>query len=143
MDASQVWDRAASRARRPSFALQAGESASCRIAEWFDWWTGEHLSGGGWIEADAPLERIPIWIRAGSVLVTYRAEEIARGLGEEDPSRPLEATLWGEPILGHVAAHLADGTRIAWRRGEWSISPDRPLRGRIAATQGNRRGGAR
>lgn len=29
------------------------------------------------------------------------------------------------PPLGHTAARLADGTRIGWRRGEWSIPPGR------------------
>ena len=95
--------------------------------EWFDWWTGESLSGGCWIDADAPLERIPLWVRAGSLLVTYPADDVARGLGDEDPARPLEATLWGEPRLGHAAFHLADGTRIAWRGGEWSVTPQRPV----------------
>jgi hypothetical protein len=95
--------------------------------EWLDWWTGERISGGRWIDADAPLDRIPLWVRNGSLIVTYPAEEIARGLGEEDPSRPLEVTLWGEPALGHLSARLADGTHIAWRRGKWSVSPDRPV----------------
>ena len=95
---------------------------------WIDWWSGERLEGGRWIDAEAPLERIPLWVRAGSLVVTYPADDISRGLGDEDPTRPLETTLWGEPPLGHTAAHLADGTRIAWRCGEWSVSPERPVR---------------
>jgi alpha-D-xyloside xylohydrolase len=95
--------------------------------EWLDWWTGERLSGGGWIDAEAPLDRIPIWVRSGSLIVTYPADQVARGLGEENPLSPLEATLWDEPPLGHVSARLGDGTRIAWRRGEWSVTPSRPV----------------
>ncbi len=49
-------------------------------------------------------------------------------MGEEDATRSLEATLWGEPALGRVSARLADGTHIAWRNGEWSVTPDRPVR---------------
>jgi alpha-glucosidase (family GH31 glycosyl hydrolase) len=96
--------------------------------EWFDWWTGERIEGGCWIQTEAPLERIPIWVRSGSLIVTYPEEEIARGLGERDPTRPLEATLWSEPPLGHTAARLADGTRISLRAGERSVRPDRPIR---------------
>jgi alpha-D-xyloside xylohydrolase len=96
--------------------------------EWLDWWTGERTEGGRWVDAEAPLGRIPLWVRAGSLIVTYPAGEVARGLGEEDPTRPLEATLWGEPRLGHVAARLADGTRISWRRGECSVTAERPVR---------------
>jgi alpha-glucosidase (family GH31 glycosyl hydrolase) len=96
--------------------------------QWFDWWTGERIEGGCWIQTEAPLERIPIWVRSGSLIVTYPEEEIIEGLGEEDPTRPLEATLWGEPPLGHTAARLADGTRISLRAGERSVRPDRPVR---------------
>jgi hypothetical protein len=41
--------------------------------------------------------------------------------------RPLEATLWGRPRLGHTAVRLADGTKIGWRRGDWTVIPDRPV----------------
>ena len=81
--------------------------------EWVDWWTGRAVEGGRWIDAEAPLERIPLWVRSGSVVVTYPAEDVARGLGEEDAARPLEATLWGEPRLGHAAAHLVTGRKSA------------------------------
>ena len=33
---------------------------------WYDFWTGEQPSGE--VEADAPLERMPLYVRAGSVL---------------------------------------------------------------------------
>jgi alpha-glucosidase (family GH31 glycosyl hydrolase) len=94
--------------------------------EWLDWWTKESIEGGRWIDAEAPLERIPIWVRSGSLIVTYPAEQVARGLGEEDASRPLEAILWGEPPLGHVSARLADGTKIGCRKGAWWVTPERP-----------------
>jgi alpha-glucosidase (family GH31 glycosyl hydrolase) len=95
--------------------------------DWLDWWTGERLEGGRWIDADGALDRIPTWVRSGSLMVTYPAEEVVRGLGEEDPARPLEARLWGTPRLGRAGARLADGTRISWRKGEWSVTPDRPV----------------
>jgi alpha-glucosidase (family GH31 glycosyl hydrolase) len=95
--------------------------------QWIDWWTEERTEGGRWIDAEAPLGRIPLWVRAGSLLVTYPEEEVARGLGEEDSTRQLEATLWGYPALGHVSARLADATLVRWRREEWSVTPDRPV----------------
>jgi alpha-glucosidase (family GH31 glycosyl hydrolase) len=95
--------------------------------EWFDCWSGERLEGGRWIEAEAPLERIPLWVRAGSLVVSYPEAEVARGLGEEDPNRPLEATLWGEPRLGQAVSRLADGTKISWRSNRWSVAPERPV----------------
>jgi hypothetical protein len=67
---------------------------------------------------DAPLERIPVWVRAGSIIVTYPAWQVASGLGDEpEDQRPLVATLWGIPRLGRTAARLPDGGRIGWRDG--------------------------
>lgn len=37
-------------------------------AEWFDFWTDRCLSGGQVVEVDAPLERIPVFVRAGSIV---------------------------------------------------------------------------
>ena len=95
--------------------------------EWICWWTGEVTGGGRWIEAEAPLERIPLWVRSGSIVVTHPAEQVARGLGEEDSARGLEARLWGEPPLGRASARLADGTRIRWRRGDWAVDREREV----------------
>ncbi|MCS7350763.1 glycoside hydrolase family 31 protein [Thermoflexus sp.] len=36
--------------------------------EWYDFWEDRRLAGPGFIEAEAPLERIPVFVRAGSVL---------------------------------------------------------------------------
>ena len=84
---------------------------------------------GGWeVVVEAPLSRIPVWVRSGSIVVTYPAAHVARGLGDvPESSRPLEATLWGVPPLGHASARLADGTRISWRRGQWCVSPARDV----------------
>jgi alpha-D-xyloside xylohydrolase len=35
---------------------------------WYDFWTGEHANGGATLTAAAPLDRIPLEIRAGSIL---------------------------------------------------------------------------
>ncbi|MDX6691891.1 MAG: alpha-D-xyloside xylohydrolase [Solirubrobacteraceae bacterium] len=95
---------------------------------WIEAWSGERVAGGGEVVAPAPRSTIPVWVREGSLIVTYPASHVAEGLGDTPESeRPLEATLWGEPQLGHAAAHLADGTRIAWRRGSWSVDCERDV----------------
>jgi alpha-glucosidase (family GH31 glycosyl hydrolase) len=96
--------------------------------EWIETWSGRRVQGGAEIVVGAPLERIPVWVRAGSIVTTYPAAHVARGLGDvPETERPLVATLWGKPRLGHTAVRLADGTRIAWRRGQWSVSPEREV----------------
>jgi alpha-D-xyloside xylohydrolase len=36
--------------------------------DWYDWWSGQKYSGGQTITADAPLDKMPIYARAGSVI---------------------------------------------------------------------------
>jgi alpha-glucosidase (family GH31 glycosyl hydrolase) len=96
--------------------------------EWIETWSGERVRGGGEVVVETPLERIPVWVRAGSIVVSYPAAHVASGLGDVPESeRPLLATLWGRPPLGSAVARLADGTRISWRHGDWSASPEREV----------------
>ena len=95
---------------------------------WIETWSGARVRGGLDTVVAAPLERIPVWVRDGSIVVTYPAEHVARGLGDvPEAERPLVATLWGNPPLGHCAVRLADGTRIGWRNGRWSLPPGREV----------------
>ncbi len=97
--------------------------------DWIETWSGRRVRGGGEATVPAPLRQIPVWVRAGSIVVTYPAAHVAAGLGDvPESARPLEATLWGEPRLGRTATRLADGTRIAWRDGVWSVEGEREIR---------------
>lgn len=35
---------------------------------WIDFWTGKHVDGGKTISADAPLDKLPLFVQAGSIL---------------------------------------------------------------------------
>ncbi|MDE5783730.1 MAG: glycoside hydrolase family 31 protein [Prevotella sp.] len=37
-------------------------------ASWYDYWTGQKLEGGQKLKADAPLNHLPLYIKAGSIL---------------------------------------------------------------------------
>jgi hypothetical protein len=98
---------------------------------WIDFWTGASVEGGREVVVPAPLDRIPVWVRAGSILALHPADSVAEGLGEEGTAtRPIEATLWGRPPLGRAKTRLADGTAISWRRGRWTVElpPGAPRR---------------
>ncbi|CAM3291502.1 MULTISPECIES: glycoside hydrolase family 31 protein [Sphingomonas] len=36
--------------------------------DWYDWWTDKRYTGGQWIEAAAPIDHIPLFVRAGSIV---------------------------------------------------------------------------
>ena len=47
---------------------------------WYDFWTGDSIKGGQEIEAEAPLDRMPLYVRAGSILpmgpeIEYAAQD--------------------------------------------------------------------
>ena len=57
----------------PGSTPLTGTSASRPVylpagCDWYDFWTGQRHAGGRSVEAAAPLERIPLFVRAGSVL---------------------------------------------------------------------------
>jgi len=91
--------------------------------DWIETWSGNCVRGGHEIVVPAPLDRIPVWVRSGSIVVTYPASEVVTGLGDgEGSARALVATLWGTPPIGRAAVRLADGTVIGWRRGQWLVN---------------------
>jgi alpha-D-xyloside xylohydrolase len=59
-------------------------------ATWYDFWTGEKLEGGRRIEADAPLSKMPLFVRAGSIVPMGPAMEWST----EKPADPLELRVY-------------------------------------------------
>jgi alpha-D-xyloside xylohydrolase len=37
-------------------------------ADWYNYWTNEKLTGGQWVKVDAPIQQIPVFVRAGSII---------------------------------------------------------------------------
>jgi alpha-D-xyloside xylohydrolase len=59
-------------------------------SRWYDFWTGSLITGNRTIEADAPLERLPLYIRAGSILPLGPDEEWST----EKPADPIELRIY-------------------------------------------------
>jgi len=59
-------------------------------ATWYDFWTGEKLEGGRRIEAAAPLEKMPLFVRAGSIVPMGPAMEWST----EKPADPIELRIY-------------------------------------------------
>jgi len=60
-------------------------------ATWYDFWTGEKVEGGKRIQADAPLEKLPLFVRAGSIVPMGPKMEWAT----EKPADPIELRIYG------------------------------------------------
>lgn len=50
---------------------QTDKTRQCYLPEgtvWYDFWTGQSYHGGQTVSADAPLDRIPVYVRSGSII---------------------------------------------------------------------------
>ncbi len=64
---------------------EAGSEKLCNVSKtrkvylpaggWYDFHTGEYLEGGRWITAEAPIEKIPVYVKAGSILPMTKATD--------------------------------------------------------------------
>lgn len=69
--------------------------------DWFDFWSREKTPGGRWIEVEAPLEIMPIFVKAGTILpfgpiIQHTAEK---------PSDPLTLEIYAPDESGEYIIH--------------------------------------
>ncbi len=83
---------------------------------WFDFWTGQQL--GGEVIADAPLEQMPLYVRAGSVLPLG---PVLQHTGEW-PSAVEALHLHIYPGQGESWLYEDDGHSLAYRSGEFQVT---------------------
>lgn len=57
---------------------------------WYDFWTGERREGGEWIEREVPIEIMPIYVKAGSIVPMGPEIQYAT----EKPSDPIELRIY-------------------------------------------------
>ncbi|MGA9243655.1 MAG: TIM-barrel domain-containing protein [Silvibacterium sp.] len=85
---------------------------------WYDFWTGKSLPGGEEIEADAPLDRMPLFVRAGSILPLGPQIEYAT----QDPGGPIELRIY-RGSDGKFELYEDAGDGYEYQQGEHSIIP--------------------
>jgi len=89
-----------------------------RGAGWYDFWTGAHHAGGRRIDAPAPYESLPLYVKAGSILPMGPEVQSTA----EKPADPL--TVW--VYTGADAAfelYEDDGVSYDYETGAFSVIP--------------------
>ncbi len=104
---------------------------------WVDYWTGTPVSGGGTVVVDAPLDTIPVFLRAGAVLpklpddvmtLVPAAESGNKTVKSMDDRRVYELTgaVTGESTLtdfeGRVVVRSGSTLRITGRQGRAHVA---------------------
>jgi alpha-glucosidase len=95
---------------------------------WYDWWSGEQFAGPADILAPAPLERMPLYVRAGAVV------PLAPVMQHSD-ERPLdELTLLVWPGDSEWTLYEDDGHSFDHQQGAWATTGFRVRTQRGATT---------
>jgi alpha-D-xyloside xylohydrolase len=87
---------------------------------WYDFWTGVAVKGGRDVEADAPLDRLPLYVRAGSILPLGPEIEYAT----ENAGGPIELRIY-RGANGSFDLYEDSGDTYDYQKGLHSIIPIR------------------
>jgi alpha-D-xyloside xylohydrolase len=84
--------------------------------DWYNYWSNERLKGGQWIEASAPVDTVPLFVRAGSILPL--------GSQVENTSQPqqLERLRVYPGADADFTLYNDDGKTYAYEKGENQIT---------------------
>ena len=85
---------------------------------WYDFWTGQRLAGGRTVEAAAPYDRIPLYVRAGSILPVGPELQYT----DEKPADPITLLVY-TGADGRFSLYEDDGTSYGYERGEFARIP--------------------
>lgn len=83
---------------------------------WYDWWTGERFNGPTHILAPAPLDIMPLYVKAGSIIPLY---PVTQHIESEIPS---QLTLRVFPGGGEFTLYEDDGDSFDYGEGNFSTT---------------------
>jgi alpha-D-xyloside xylohydrolase len=79
---------------------------------WYDFWTGKRTEGGRTMETVAPLERLPLFVRAGSIIPFGPDLEYA----SEKPADPIEVRVY-RGASGDFTLYEDEGDTYGYEQG--------------------------
>ncbi len=87
-------------------------------AKWYDFWTGAAVDGGTTLDSPAPLDRIPLYVRAGSILPLGPKEEYSN----EKPADPIELRIY-KGANGSFTLYEDENDSYNYEKGIYSTIP--------------------
>lgn len=101
-----------------TYGAQSRQVYLPNTGKWYEYYSGRTLSGGQTIEAEAPYERIPLFVPEGSILVYGRNLQYS----DEHPADTLTVHLY-QGKDAHFTLYEDNGTSYAYERGEYLQIP--------------------
>jgi len=84
--------------------------------DWYDFWTGKRIDGGSTIAASAPIQSLPLFVRAGAILPMGPVVQHA----EEQPNAPIELRVY-RGADGQFIFYDDAGDGLGYELGERAI----------------------
>lgn len=106
-----------------------------KSTDWYDFWSGKRMKGGQIIKAEAPLDKIPLFIKAGSIIpmgpiVQYTGEKTAD---------TLEIRVY-KGAGGNFDLYEDEGDNYNYEKGKYTVIPFKWDDKQQSLTIGNRQG---
>lgn len=83
---------------------------------WYDFWTNELFTGGKSITAEAPLEKMPLFVRAGAIVPMTEPMQFV----DERPTAPYEIRIY-RGADGNFTLYEDAGDGYDYERGEYAL----------------------
>ena len=104
-------------------------------AKWYDFWTGSMVNGGRMTNAIAPLEHLPLYVRAGSILLLGPDEEWST----EKAADPIEIRIY-RGADGDFSLYEDENDNYNYEKGAYATIPLHWDDGAHSLTIGDRKG---
>ena len=89
-----------------------------KVDGWYDFWTGKRFNGGQSIKTDAPLDKIPLFVKAGSIIPMCKVIQYAC----EKSADTLEIRVY-KGAAGKFELYEDEGDNYNYEKGEYTIIP--------------------
>ena len=86
--------------------------------DWYDFWSGRKWKGGQTVHRDAPLDTLPLYVRAGTILPLGPEEEYTG----KHPSSPIELRVY-PGADGDAKIYDDNGLDYAYEKGQYTWLP--------------------
>ena len=82
--------------------------------DWFDFWTREKFTGGKWIDAKAPMDQLPLFVRAGAVIPMQQIVQFT----DQAPVDPITFEIFPSTEAKGIC-YEDDGISFAYQTGKY------------------------
>ena len=86
--------------------------------EWYDFWTGKRMAGGQTVRRDAPIDVLPLYVRAGSIVAMGPEEEYTG----EGAAGAVELRVY-PGANGDAKLYSDDGLTYGYEKGQYAWIP--------------------